>query len=512
MTGICENVFLKCLLARAPLGLWQRLLQRQLRESFFCLSRGKVVITGMKGATQWNYQPFTRLTEMEKRDLPFICRIAPFAGGFAFQWFDHGAPDAAHEVRYRVYRSEKPFVSLPVAGDTVRIDGLVDEQDYEFCLARVGQRGESAVRLVRTGQAPGVIVNYLHPEDEVYAFSGHSLCSPTLVRLPSGALLAGMDVFAGQYGNSKLTLLFKSTDNGENWRYVTDIYPSFWPKLFVHRGALYLLSVSQDYGDLLIGRSLDEGETWTAPTHIITGCGPFEMGPHKAPMPVIEHNGRLYTGIDYGCWRHHRHANGLLSIDVDADLLNAADWRFTPFTQFSADWPGAPLGPCPGCIEGNAVVAPDGTIANYLRIDLASCHPRWGKAVVLKGNNADPEAPLTLDRIVDCPVGSNSKFQLYRDPVSQKYIMIGTEQSEDTPGRTVLSMAVSEDFYSWRVVKRILDYRTADPKHVGFQYPDWIFDGDDILLLVRTAFGRSYNFHDANYQTFHRIRNFRQYL
>ena len=92
-------------LAKVPLGLWQSLLQRQLRESFFCLSRGKVVITSMKGATQWNYQPFTRLTEMEKRDLPFICRIAPFAGGFAFQWFDHGAPDAAHEVRYRVYRS-----------------------------------------------------------------------------------------------------------------------------------------------------------------------------------------------------------------------------------------------------------------------------------------------------------------------------------------------------------------------------------------------------------------------
>ena len=125
----------------------------------------------------------------------------------------------------------------------------------------------------------------------------------------------------------------------------------------------------------------------------------------------------------------------------------------------------------PAASNGNAVVAPDGTIANYLRIDLASCHPRWGKAVVLKGNNADPEAPLTLDRIVDCPVGSNSKFQLYRDPVSQKYIMIGTEQSEDTPGRTVLSMAVSEDFYTWRVAKRILDYRTADPKHIGFNIP-----------------------------------------
>ena len=90
--------------------------------------------------------------------------------------------------------------------------------------------------------------------------------------------------------------------------------------------------------------------------------------------------------------------------------------------------------------------------------------------------------------------------------------MIGTEQSAQTPGRTVLSMAVSEDFYTWRVVKRILDYRHSDPSRIGFQYPDWIFDGDDILLLVRTAFGPSANFHDANYQTFLRIENFRQYL
>ena len=44
------------------------------------------------------------------------------------------------------------------------------------------------------------------------------------------------------------------------------------------------------------------------------------------------------------------------------------------------------------------------------------------------------------------------------------------------------------------------------------RYPDWIFDGNDILLLVRIAFGRSYNFHDANYQCFFRIENYLQYL
>ncbi len=466
----------------------------------------------MRGNTGWNYKPFTRLIDMEVRSLPFICRVAPFVGGFEIQWFDNGQPEGAHVLKYRVYTSLSEWQEIPLTADTARVEGLVDEQDYEFKVVRADGTGESGLRLARTGFVPGTVVNYLHPEDTTYHFSGHSLCSPTIVRLPSGDLMTAMDVFSGKFGNSKLTLLFKSKDDGKTWRYVTDIYPSFWPKLFMHRGSLYLFSATHDYGDMLIGRSDDEGETWTNPTHIITGCGPSEMGPHKGPMPVIEHNGRLYTAIDYGCWRHMQHSNGLLSIDADADLLDAANWSYTPFTRYDPTWPNAPLGSCPGCIEGNAVVSPEGVISNYLRIDHSSCVPKYGKAVVLKGDNQDPEAPLQLDRIVDCPLGSNSKFQMYQDPVSKKYIMIGTEQEADKPGRTVLSMAVSEDFYTWKVVHRILDYRTADPAHVGFQYPDWMFDGDDILLLVRTAFGRSFNFHDANYQCFFRIENYSQYL
>ncbi len=467
----------------------------------------------MRGNTTWNYKPFTRLIDIDLREKPFICRVAPFEGGFGIQWFDRGQPDGAHKLMYRSYTSLKPWTEIELTSDEARVENLLDEHDYEFKVSRADGTGESGVRLARTGFVPGMVINYLHPEDKTYAFSGHSLCSPTLVRLPSGDLITAMDVFSGQYGNSKLTLIFKSKDDGASWRYVTDIYPSFWPKLFMHRGRLYLFSGSQDYGDMLIGRSDDEGETWSVPTHIISGCGPSEMGPHKGPMPVIEFNGRLYTAIDYGCWRHYRHANGLLSIDADADLLVASNWSYTPFTKYDPAWPGAPKGNCPGCIEGNAVISPDGVISNYLRIDLrGGCYPDHGKAVVLRGDNADPEAPLKLDRIVDCPLGSNSKFQLYRDEVTKKYIMIGTEQAEDKPGRTVLSMAVSEDFYTWKVVKRLIDYRTADPAHVGFQYPDWIFDGDDILLLVRVSFGRSYNYHDANYQCFFRVENFRKYL
>ena len=463
----------------------------------------------MRGITHWNYRPYKRLYEAEKMALPYICRLAPAKDSFECEWID-SVTDCEHVFCFRKYRTMDDWTIVPVKDPVVTITDLICDMDYEIKICRVGQEGESDVRLVRTCDLPYTVVNYLHPEDGIYAFAGHAICSPTLVRCPSGRLIAGMDLFGP--GARDLSLLFKSDDNGVTWRYLCDVFPAWWPKLFVHRGVLYLFAASGDYGDMMIGCSHDEGETWSAPVRLIPGCGLTEMGPHKGVMPIISHNGRLYTGIDYGNWKFQTHANGLLSIAEDADLMEPANWQYTPFLRFNSAWEGAPIGPCPGCIEGNAVVAPDGVIRNYLRIDHPLCVPSYGKAVVLKGNNEDPEAPLELDRIVDMPIGSNAKFQMAYDEVSGKYIALGNERSEDIPGRTVMSMAVSDDFYHWRIAKRILDYRHADPNYVAFQYPDWICDGDDLLFLSRTAYGRSFNYHDSNYITLHRLTNFRQYL
>jgi hypothetical protein len=45
--------------------------------------------------------------------------------------------------------------------------------------------------------------------------------------------------------------------------------------------------------------------------------------------------------------------------------------------------------------------------------------------------------------------------------------------------------------------------------NTGFQYVDWIFDGDDILYMSRTAYDGGFRWHDANRITFGRIDNFR---
>jgi hypothetical protein len=48
----------------------------------------------------------------------------------------------------------------------------------------------------------------------------------------------------------------------------------------------------------------------------------------------------------------------------------------------------------------------------------------------------------------------------------------------------------------------------------GFQYLDWAFEGDDLIVVARRAFddgiGGADNQHNSNYLTFHRIEQFRR--
>ena len=53
-----------------------------------------------------------------------------------------------------------------------------------------------------------------------------------------------------------------------------------------------------------------------------------------------------------------------------------------------------------------------------------------------------------------------------------------------------------------------------DVRGTAFQYVDFLFEGRDIIALSRTAYddglGGAHNCHDANYLTFHRLRDFRE--
>ena len=452
----------------------------------------------MRGITTWSFKPYH--PALHANNAIYISRIAPGIRCVTLDWFTEC--EGVFNVIYKKINSPDENI-IETYLNTIIIENLDDECDYEVYITC--SEGKSHTRLFRTGFVPGTVVNYLHPEDTVYKFSGSSLCSPSLLKLGDGTLLASMDVFEGGYPQN-LTLIYKSCDGGETWEHLTELFPCFWGKLFLHNGAVYMLAMSTEYGDILIGSSVDGGKNFCMPTVIARGsCQNKAAGWHKAPMVVTPHKGRLWTGVDYGSWGIGGHASWLLSIDENDDLLIAENWAITEPLPYSSSWLGTVEGDSRGCLEGNAVVTPDGELVNILRYQTNGCNPSYGKAVILKCN--DPEKPLEFFKVIDFE-GNLSKFEIRYDEISRKYYSIITG-THDHQARNILLLAVSEDLYNWRTVCSLLDYSHFDPHKVGFQYISFLIDGDDILYLSRTGFNNPRNFHDANYSTFHKIENFR---
>jgi len=461
----------------------------------------------MKGQTSWSYAPYTPFL-FNGGDI-YVCRIAPGKDYIHVEWLGDAA--ASYEVWLRP-ESEGEFVrAAVVTGNEITLHALEEYRDYEFFL-RCGDK-KSRIRLARTGEAVGTVVNYLHPRDEAYSFSGRYLCSPSMVRLPGGALLTSMDLFAAN-APQNLSLIFRSDDNGQTWHYVSELFPCFWGKLFVHRGELYMLSCSTEYGDLLIGKSTDEGKTFCVPTVILRGACKCNMpGVHKNPQPVIEYKGRIYNTCEWGSWGRGYHAPMVISADVNADLLDASSWHITPPVMYDPNWEGVAQGKSSGNIEGSLAVAPDGTLYNIMRYDMSKTVPDRGLVLAYRVNTDDPDAPLEYSHSIKL-LGNHSKFSIHKDDVSGLYfsILCRIDETGAVADRRRISLMSSPDLENWSLVCDLLDYRHEDRQEVGFQYVDFQFDGDDLIYLCRTAMNQAHNFHDANYQTFHRLKDFRKLL
>ena len=460
----------------------------------------------MKAVTGWSYAPYTPPL-FEAGDI-YVCRIAPSEGGFRCEWLSVG--DTEYTVLCGLRGGQLTEVCR-TRECCCELTGLEACADYEFQI--VSGVKKSRVRLVRTGKSVGTVVNYLHPDDKCYEFSGNALCSPSLVRHPDGFLLASMDLFTGG-APQNLTLIFRSDDEGATWHYVSELMPCFWGRMFIHDGALYMLACSTEYGDLLIGRSDDGGRTFGTPTVLLRGAGRVNVaGVHKNPQPPVIYDGRIWETLEWGAWAIGGHAAMVMSAPADSDLLDPESWLFSEPVPYDPSWPGLPEGPSAGNIEGTLTVDADGGLINIMRYDMRNMKPNHGLALVYRVNTDDPEAPLEYARPMAFPA-NHSKFEVQLDEESGVYFSIASRivSHEDAYSRNLLSLMYSRDLEKWEVACDLLDYRHEDPRMVGFQYVDFTIEGDDILYLCRTAINRARNFHDANYSTFHRIRNFRNLI
>ena len=378
------------------------------------------------------------------------------------------------------------------------------------------------------------------------------LGSPSIVRLPDGALLASHDYFGlagcpkNHESEESLTSIYRSEDDGASWVNITHIMNCYWSSLFLHGGALYIFGASQQYGSIVIRRSEDGGFTWTHPQDEASGIlvrGGYHRTPpnyHCAPVPVVVHEGRIYKAFedcDPPVWGNFQAS--VISAPADADLLDAANWTLSNKLPFDLDWlPDGwdkQMGSPAGWREGNIVVDPDGQLWDIMTFEAGSIAEE--KAARLR--ITDDGRRLSFDPAtgyIDFP-GAKAKFTIRRDPQTGKYLSLvnnitepellqkiaedsavqGHRSKHPIRQRNVMSLTASDDLWNWRVVRELMRDDTGlqpEPSILltGFQYVDWQFDGDDLIYAVRAAYRGSRNFHDSNRIIFRRLDNFRDYL
>lgn len=380
----------------------------------------------------------------------------------------------------------------------------------------------------QSGPPPGVVVATSPDPDRAY------IGTPAIAILPDGSYVAAHDFFGRNPELTDRTRVYGSRDRGATWTQLAELRGQAWYSLFVHRGALYLHGTASRYGDMTIRRSTDGGRTWTEPRDGKTGLlirGRF----HGAPVPVVVHAGRIWRGVEERVndlqWPLHFSAL-VVSAPEQADLLDAANWTRTNGILFDPMWYN---GRRPGWLEGNVVVTPEGTLANFLRVHT---EPRpedvfasTGGARGIPRYEVGARAEISSDGrtmsfdpaggLIHLP-GSQSKFTIRFDPISRRYWALIQKITLPHEGRdwktspihqrNVLMLTSSTDLRTWREDSIVLRWREGQvlsgSDRVAWQYLDWQFDGDDLVAVSRTSWGGQ-NYHNANFMTFHRVPHFR---
>jgi hypothetical protein len=372
-----------------------------------------------------------------------------------------------------------------------------------------GAKADKPQGKVDLSLVPGVVIDHLA------ASSGTYVGSPSIAILANGDYLATHDNF-GPKSNEHVaatTRVFGSSDKGKTWTHLTDINPAFWSTVFSHNGAAYLIGTTHHHGNFVIRRSTDGGKTWTTPADKDSGlllAGEY----HCAPVPVVVHDGRIWRAVEDaggGTAWGVRYRAMMMSAPVDADLLKADSWTHSNYLARDEKWLGGTFG---AWLEGNAVVGPDRHMLDVLRVEVPALPE---KAAIVR--ISDDGKSATFDPttgFVDFPGGAK-KFAIRFDPKSKLYWALSNPSigqpaaTKPASVRNSLALISSPDLKQWTTHCIILHH--ADITHHAFQYVDWLFDGDDIIVASRTAFddglGGAHRAHDANFLTFHRLANFR---
>lgn len=358
------------------------------------------------------------------------------------------------------------------------------------------------------------VVKYQPAETKIYP------ASPSIVKMDDGTIVVSHDTALG-------TTVYNSYDDGKTWEEVWNTDQMVYGNLFRIGDALYIMGVSRGSAPapnprIVLRRSLDGGKTWTQPTTTETGIlnditeQVNVLPAHTAPMPVVFCNNRIYRAFEISGsgWRSFRVV--VLSADLNSDLLCSKSWTFTNTVSLTDNLDKLPdeiNGSDLGLLETNMVIGTDGKVRAVSRLNSAPSVDWAGVMTV-----SDDNTKLEFEKAIKFP-GGMTKFTIRRDEQTGKYISLVNPNTDPdyTVERSTLALSVSDDCYNWELKETLLypewlENRVKLLTGHAFQYVDWIFDGDDILYVVREAGIGANNYHNSNYITFYRLKDFRRYL
>ena len=378
-------------------------------------------------------------------------------------------------------------------------------------------------------------VNAVEPLAQAYTEVFHNadresyVEGPGLVRLDDGVLVAAVPVVRREKWSEErrsqhsVTHLLRSADGGKSWKLTADL-PYYSAAPFTDGGTLYLFANKAGLGkkrnaDLILLRSSDGGKSWSEPVTLFTG---YYWNCHTA---MVQRDRKIYWATDdmsFGMNRGPR----LVAGDLSTDPMNPKSWRISEPVTF----PGAPKEMWNAKFEANPsqYLEPNVIEVNgRLRVLAAVKMKRpsvTNVCAVMDATDDGTELDLRFTRYNSMP-GGNLKFCVVRDEPSKLFWAtsnlaadgensLGLADEAEKLGiyrnsgfdRRFLMLHYSLDGLNWFPAGCIAQ---AARMSQSFMYACPVIDGDDLVLIARSSV-HAPNQHDADYATFHRVRDFRK--
>lgn len=333
----------------------------------------------------------------------------------------------------------------------------------------------------------------------------------------------------GDFGIGNQIRIYISDNRGRAWRETKARIPMGHEMLFKAGKSIYLLGHSSK---LIISRSDDNGETWTAPS-VLQAEGIW----HQSCCAVDNHNGKVTLvyekRFNTALWPGVGPV--LMQGNENADLTKAENWTFSPMfnpepIMAAAAVSGIPSLPThfidgvgPGILETNVVriydpkhpwYDPDDKTVILLTRAKTRNRDIENIGAVLKGIEKT-DGSLAIERLQEGGYdlfyhyipGGGLKFHVCYDEKSKLYWLVHSQISGLMHERRRLALSFSPDLICWTFAGLV----AVGPSENGARnYATMIISGDDMFIVSRAGDERSKTPHDNNLVTFHKITDFRK--